>query len=146
MDIRKVKKLIELLEESNLTEIEIVEGEESVRLIREGQAPVAPVAMPQQVIAAPPVAAAAAVEAEDDADQLPDGEPVLAPMVGTFYAASGPEAESFVKLGQSVGHLVLVSASWLRSSDMGGAGLQINCSHNEYEDGVNLGWCWWYAR
>ena len=103
MDIRKIKKLIELLEESNLTEIEIVEGEESVRLIREGQAPVAPVAMPQQVIAAPPVAAAAAVEAEDDADQLPDGEPVLAPMVGTFSAASGPEAESFVKLGQSVG-------------------------------------------
>ena len=103
MDIRKIKKLIELLEESNLTEIEIVEGEESVRLIREGQAQAAPVAMPQQVIAAPPVTAVAAVEAEDEGDQLPDGEPVLAPMVGTFYAASGPEAESFVKLGQSVG-------------------------------------------
>ena len=102
MDIRKVKKLIELLEESNLTEIEIVEGEESVRLIRGGLAQeAAPVAIPQQLVAAPPLAAA--VEAEDDGDQLPDGEPVLAPMVGTFYSASGPEAESFVKLGQSVG-------------------------------------------
>jgi len=101
VDIRKIKKLIELLEESNLTEIEIVEGEESVRLIRGGQAQAAPVAMPQQVIAAPPVTVVAAVE--DDGDQLPDGEPVLAPMVGTFYSASGPEAESFVKLGQSVG-------------------------------------------
>ena len=101
MDIRKVKKLIELLEESNLTEIEIVEGEESVRLIRGGQVQAAPVAIPQQLVAAPPLAAV--VEAEDDGDQLPDGEPVLAPMVGTFYSASGPEAESFVKLGQSVG-------------------------------------------
>ena len=104
MDIRKIKKLIELLEESSLTEIEIVEGEESVRLIRGGPTQFAPAAMPQQLIAAPPVAAAVeAVAAEDDGDQLPDGEVVLAPMVGTFYAASGPEAEEFVKLGQSVG-------------------------------------------
>jgi len=102
VDIRKIKKLIELLEESNLTEIEIVEGEESVRLIRGGPFQAMPVAMPQQAIA-PPLVAAAAEPAVDEQDQVPDGEPVLAPMVGTFYAASGPEAQPFVSLGQMVG-------------------------------------------
>ena len=99
MDIRKIKKLIELLDESNLTEIEIVEGEESVRLIRGGPVYAAPAVAPP-LISQPPVEAAAL---EDDEDQIPEGEPVLAPMVGTFYAASGPEAQAFVKLGQSVG-------------------------------------------
>jgi len=99
VDIRKIKKLIELLEESNLTEIEIVEGEESVRLIRDGVAHVLPVAAPPPV----PQAIAPAEPVEDDEDQLPDGELVPSPMVGTFYAASGPEAEPFVKLGQKVG-------------------------------------------
>ena len=105
MDIRKIKKLIELLEESNLTEIEIVEGEESVRLIRGGTVQAAPAAVPQQAIAPPPAApvAAAPEPAAVEEDQLPDGEPVLAPMVGTFYAASGPEAQAFVTLGQTVG-------------------------------------------
>ena len=106
MDIRKIKKLIELLEESNLTEIEIVEGEESVRLIRGGTIQAAPAMAPQQVLTQAPAAPppAAVVEpVEDEADETPDGEPVLAPMVGTFYAASGPEAEPFVKLGQTVG-------------------------------------------
>ncbi len=103
MDIRKIKKLIELLEESSLTEIEIVEGEESVRLARGGHAPVMPFAAPQ--MAAPvPVAAAPVVEpAKDDEDQVPEGELVLSPMVGTFFAASGPGAEAFVSLGQAVG-------------------------------------------
>ena len=101
MDIRKIKKLIELLEDSSLTEIEIVEGEESVRLVRGGLAQAMTVAVPQPAISAPPVAAAAAVD--EDEDQIPEGEPVLAPMVGTFYAASGPEAEPFVSLGQTVG-------------------------------------------
>jgi len=99
VDIRKIKKLIELLEESSLTEIEIVEGEESVRLIRDGVAHVLPVAAPPPV----PQAIAPVEPVVDDEDQLPDGEPVLAPMVGTFYGASGPEAQPFVKLGQSVG-------------------------------------------
>jgi acetyl-CoA carboxylase biotin carboxyl carrier protein len=108
VDIRKIKKLIELLEDSSLTEIEIVEGEESVRLVRggSGQAMV-----PQTVITAPPAEHAAAPVAapaiapavEEDEDQIPEGELVLAPMVGTFYAASSPEAQPFVSLGQSVG-------------------------------------------
>ena len=97
MDIRKIKKLIELLEESNLTEIEIVEGEESVHLIRGAAVQAIP------VVAAQPVATTVVEQAEDDEDQMPEGELVLAPMVGTFYAASGPEAQSFVKLGQTVG-------------------------------------------
>ena len=104
MDIRKIKKLIELLEESNLTEIEIVEGEESVRLIRAGQPVAAPVAAPVALIEQPPVAAAAAAApAEEDEDQIPEGELVLAPMVGTFYGASSPEAQPFVTMGQTVG-------------------------------------------
>ena len=101
MDIRKIKKLIELLEESNLTEIEIVEGEESVRLIRAGQAVAA---APVALIEPQAVAAAAVAPPEDDGeDPIPEGELVLAPMVGTFYGASSPEAQPFVSLGQMVG-------------------------------------------
>jgi len=105
MDIRKVKKLIELLEESNLAEIEIVEGEDSLRLVRGGQAPVA--AHPSQLMAEQvPVAAPLPAVSEDtvaDEEQLPEGEVVLAPMVGTFYSASSPEAPPFVTAGQTVG-------------------------------------------
>ena len=100
MDIRKIKKLIELLEQSSLTEIEIVEGEESVRLVRGGQLQAMPVAAPPVVVAA---ATTVAPAVEEEEDQIPEGEPVLAPMVGTFYAASGPEAQPFVSLGQTVG-------------------------------------------
>jgi acetyl-CoA carboxylase biotin carboxyl carrier protein len=106
MDIRKIKKLIELLEESDLTEIEIVEGEESVRLIRGGQMQAMPVAMQPPVITQPQIAATepiASVAAESAEDQLPEGELVLSPMVGTFYGASTPEAPAFVNMGQSVG-------------------------------------------
>jgi acetyl-CoA carboxylase biotin carboxyl carrier protein len=106
VDIRKIKKLIELLEESNLTEIEIVEGEESVRLIRGVQTVAAPVmATPPAPVLEPPRASPSAValeQAVDDEDLVPDGEPVLAPMVGTFYASSSPEVQPFVSLGQSV--------------------------------------------
>lgn len=104
MDIRKVKKLIELLEDSNLTEIEIVEGEESVRLIRGGQT-VAPQYIQQLPAATPPPPAAvpAGLPVEDSDEQIPDGEPVLAPMVGTFYASSSPDSPPFVTMGQSVG-------------------------------------------
>ncbi len=107
MDIRKIKKLIELLEESNLTEIEIVEGEDSVRLLRgaaTAQPPLAPVLVPQPTSSLPPVAAAPPVSqpAGEEEDPMPEGELVLAPMVGTFYAASSPESEPFVSMGQVV--------------------------------------------
>ncbi|MGI9232245.1 MAG: acetyl-CoA carboxylase biotin carboxyl carrier protein [Woeseiaceae bacterium] len=106
MDIRKVKKLIELLDESGIAEIEITEGEESVRISRYSQnvpvaaaAPVAAVA-PAPAPAATPVAmtapAAAAAEPEED------GYNVASPMVGTYYAASSPGAAPYVQVGDRV--------------------------------------------
>ena len=109
MDIRKVKKLIELLEESNIGEIEIKEGEESVRISRHGNQPAAPVAYAAPAPAAPaPVAAAAAAPAEAAPEAAaPAAAPVadnavLSPMVGTFYRAPSPDAASFVEVGQTV--------------------------------------------
>jgi acetyl-CoA carboxylase biotin carboxyl carrier protein len=108
MDLRKIKKLIDLLEESNLAELEIKEGEEVVRLSRvpKSTAPVAaaaPVAVP--VTAAPaPVAAAPAASAPEaaPANVLPAGHVVKAPMVGTFYVSASPGAPAFVTVGQQV--------------------------------------------
>ncbi|OLQ92577.1 acetyl-CoA carboxylase, biotin carboxyl carrier protein [Vibrio ponticus] len=105
MDIRKIKKLIELVEESGIAELEISEGEESVRISRHGTA--APVqAAPIQYAAAPaPVAApvaAAPVAAEAAAPAAPAGHQVLSPMVGTFYRSPSPDAKSFIEVGQSV--------------------------------------------
>lgn len=109
MDLRKIKKLIDLLEESNLTEIEIKEGEESVRLSRISttvptQVQVA-AAAPAPVASAPasaPSAAAASSPAGSKEDDLPAGQIQRSPMVGTFYAASSPEAAPFVTVGQTV--------------------------------------------
>ena len=110
MDIRKVKKLIELLEESNIGEIEIKEGEESVRISRHGNQPAAPVAYAAPAPVAPASALAAApapVEAPAAEAAAPAAAPVadnavLSPMVGTFYRAPSPEAPSFVEVGQTV--------------------------------------------
>lgn len=99
MDIRKIKKLIELLEESNLSELEIKEGEESVRLSRMGSAP--PVM--QVPHAAQPVPA---MPAETDhfsgEETIPDGHAVKSPMVGTFYSAPKPGAKPFAEVGSEV--------------------------------------------
>jgi acetyl-CoA carboxylase biotin carboxyl carrier protein len=108
MDLRKIKKLIDLLEESNLAELEIKEGEEVVRLSRvpKGAAPAAaaaPVVAAAPAVAAAPVAAAPAAASEaPPADALPAGHVVKAPMVGTFYASASPGAPAFVKVGQQV--------------------------------------------
>ncbi|GAD91183.1 MULTISPECIES: acetyl-CoA carboxylase biotin carboxyl carrier protein [Vibrio] len=107
MDIRKIKKLIELVEESGIAELEISEGEESVRISRHGNAPVAPIhyAAAPAPVAAPapaPVAPAAAPVAEAPAAPVDNGHKVLSPMVGTFYRAPGPDTKSFVEVGQSV--------------------------------------------
>ena len=108
MDIRKVKKLIELLDESGIAEIEITEGEEAVRISRYPSgaavapapvavaAPAAPQAPAAPVAAAPPAEAAAAGPAEED------GYLVSAPMVGTFYSASSPGAAPYVQVGDRV--------------------------------------------
>ncbi|EPK7359182.1 acetyl-CoA carboxylase biotin carboxyl carrier protein [Kluyvera intermedia] len=106
MDIRKIKKLIELVEESGINELEISEGEESVRISRSApntgypvmqQAYAAPVAQPQA-----PVAAAAPAAAEAPAKAEISGHIVRSPMVGTFYRTPGPDAKAFVEVGQKV--------------------------------------------
>lgn len=106
MDIRKIKKLIELLEESGISELEITEGEESVRISRNSPvqhyAPMQPIQYAQpQMQAAAPAAAPAAVAAEP-AKPVASGQVVKSPMVGSFYRAASPTSKAFVEVGQSV--------------------------------------------
>ena len=105
MDLRKLKKLIDLVQESGITELEVTEGEERVRIAKNYGA----VGMPVQHYALPPQqpgTAGAPVGASavslDDEDALPDGHVVKSPMVGTFYRAPSPSAEAFVQVGQVV--------------------------------------------
>ena len=100
MDIRKVKKLIELLEESGVAEIEIKEGEESVRITRA----VAPMMAPAQMVApiAAPAPFAAAVSAAEPVVEEVTGHQVKSPMVGTMYLAPSPGANNFVTVGDKV--------------------------------------------
>lgn len=103
MDIRKVKKLIELVEESGIAELEITEGEESVRINRGGATQYAPMPMAAAPMAAPAAPAPAAPAAEAPAAaSAPAGHTVRSPMVGTFYRSSSPGAASFVEVGQTV--------------------------------------------
>ena len=104
MDIRKVKKMIELLEESGLAEIEIKVGEESLRLTRYASGGAAPAPMPMAAPAPAPAAAAAAAPAEAAAAPPPpdQGHKVNSPMVGTMYRAPAPGAKPFVDIGSVV--------------------------------------------
>jgi acetyl-CoA carboxylase biotin carboxyl carrier protein len=119
MDLRKIKKLIDLLEESNLAEIEIKEGEESVRLARMPRgmtmsAPPAPMAMPMPHAEAPRPAAApahgsghAAATSESHGGkgggkEVPEGHMIRSPMVGTYYASPNPDAPPYVTVGSTV--------------------------------------------
>ena len=98
MDIRKVKKLIELLEQSDVAEIEIHEGEESVRISRHGSGAMPmymPQAMPMAVGPAAAPAPAAKASDEEDLDEM-EGEVVRSPMVGTFYRAPSPGSKAFI--------------------------------------------------
>ncbi|MFK8068392.1 MAG: acetyl-CoA carboxylase biotin carboxyl carrier protein [Gammaproteobacteria bacterium] len=102
MDIRKVKKLIELLEESGIAEIEIKEGEESVRISRQGTA-VAATPVPAPLMAEPAAAAPVPVAQEPAAPEVEDNSnAITSPMVGTFYLSSSPGAAPFASVGQSV--------------------------------------------
>lgn len=104
MDIRKIKKLIELLEESGLAEIEISEGEESVRIARYSQLALSPPAATAAPAAplTPSAAAAAVAPPPAPAPAARDENLVTAPMVGTFYTAPAPGAKPFVEVGQEV--------------------------------------------
>ncbi|MFI3155370.1 MAG: acetyl-CoA carboxylase biotin carboxyl carrier protein [Methylococcaceae bacterium] len=99
MDIRKIKKLIEIIEESDIAELEIKEGEESIRISRYSAAPAAVAYAPAPVAAAPAVAAASAVV---PAEEKITGHVVKSPMVGTFYRSASPGTKVFAEVGQSV--------------------------------------------
>jgi len=105
MDIRKVKKLIELIDESGVSEIEIHEGEESIRICKATAVAIAPTVQP---IAAPDpnatlaAGAQAAISQPQPADDLPAGDIVTSPMVGTFYLAPSPTSAAFVAVGSTV--------------------------------------------
>lgn len=134
MDIRKVKKIMELLEDSDMSEIEVSSGEESVRISRYGKS-----VAPQIPIAASPVAAVAAVES---APTTKDGHPITAPMVGTFYNAASPESAPFVKIGQhiDIGDTVcIIEAMKIMNqveADQSGTVAEILCENG---DGVEFG-------
>ena len=104
MDIRKVKKLIELLEESGIAEIEIHEGEESIRISRGESAP-----LPQTMVNVPPVDASSSLKTQlstnensSSDDYSDEGEVITAPMVGIFYSSPSPDQPPFVNKGQNI--------------------------------------------
>ena len=106
MDLRKLKKLIDLVEESGIAELEITEGEEKVRISRNGPAPAHPVVNPGAAPIAAPAAAAAAAAPPAGGEPEPaaqsEGHVLKSPMVGTFYRAPSPGAKAFVEIGQTV--------------------------------------------
>jgi len=103
MDIRKVKKLIELLEESGISELEISEGEESVRISRHPRmAMQAPMAMGTPMLQAAPLAAAMPATSAGEHKPRNDEHTVTSPMVGTYYSAASPGAKAFVEIGTEI--------------------------------------------
>ena len=101
MDLRKLKKLIDLVEESGITELEVTEGEEKVRIVKQPATYPQPMAhaAPMVVAAAAPIAATAAAAEKSD---LPEGQVVKSPMVGTFYRSASPGSDPFVEIGSAV--------------------------------------------
>jgi acetyl-CoA carboxylase biotin carboxyl carrier protein len=147
MDLRKLKTLIDLVAESGVSELEVTEGEDKVRIVKNP----APIAAPvQQVYAAAPAAApapaptsaAAAVPAAEVAPAEPTGHAVKSPMVGTFYRSPTPGADSFVKIGDTVKEgqtLCIIEAMKLLNeieSDKSGVVKEILCENGQ---GVEFG-------
>jgi acetyl-CoA carboxylase biotin carboxyl carrier protein len=146
MDLRKIKKLIDLLEESNLAEIEIKEGEESVRLARMPKGGVAMTVPPPQLhlehnprpaASAPMPAASSQATLPRSSSDLPDGHVVRSPMVGTFYTSPSPDKPAFVKIGQAVKQgetLGIVEAMKMFNpieADVSGTVLAIQCESGQ---------------
>ncbi|HYD56364.1 MAG TPA: acetyl-CoA carboxylase biotin carboxyl carrier protein [Burkholderiales bacterium] len=106
MDLRKLKKLIDLVQESGIAELEITEGEEKVRVVRGGAVTVSPGAHasppPAPSTTTTPAAPAPAASSAPEAPAAPEGHVVKAPMVGTFYRAASPDAKPFVEVGQPI--------------------------------------------
>ena len=139
MDLRKLKKLIDLVQESGISELEVTEGEEKVRIAKHYGAVAA---APQQYYAAPaPMAAPGAPVVSsvnlDDEDELPEGHIVKSPMVGTFYRSPSPGADAFVQIGQSVKQgetLGIIEAMKMFNpieADVSGTGLAIQCESGQ---------------
>jgi acetyl-CoA carboxylase biotin carboxyl carrier protein len=102
MDLRKLKKLIDLVEASGIAELEITEGEEKVRIAKSIAGAPMMMAPPQMMHAPAPAPAAPAASAEPAEDAVPEGHVVRSPMVGTFYRAPAPGAKVFAEVGQTV--------------------------------------------
>lgn len=105
MDLRKIKKLIELLEESGIAEIEVKEGEESIKLSRASQVQQQPIINTQTYDVPPvrePVIQTPAKQEDIKPDPVADGDTIDSPMVGTFYRAASPDSKAFVEKGQKV--------------------------------------------
>jgi len=104
MDLRKLKKLIDLVEESGITELEVTEGEEKVRIVKHSAMPAQHTYMVPQAAHAPLTAPAASAPAAAAAPEssLPEGHVVKAPMVGTFYRSASPGSEPFIEIGSAV--------------------------------------------
>ncbi|MDR1888830.1 MAG: acetyl-CoA carboxylase biotin carboxyl carrier protein [Zoogloeaceae bacterium] len=104
MDLRKLKKLIDLVQESGISELEVTEGEEKVRIAKFTPTGAAPVHYPLPVgaPATSPTGGAVSAVNLDDEDELPEGHEVKSPMVGTFYRSPSPGANAFVEVGQTV--------------------------------------------
>jgi acetyl-CoA carboxylase biotin carboxyl carrier protein len=104
MDLRKLKKLIDLVQESGIAELEITEGEEKVKIVKGGEASVTPLApvTPEAPKPAAVAASAPATPAPPPAEPVAEGHVLKAPMVGTFYRSASPESKAFVEVGQSI--------------------------------------------
>ena len=104
MDLRKLKKLIDLVQESGIAELEVTEGEERVKIVRTGRGAPEPGAAGAAFAPPPahPAAPAAPAPAAAEAPAAPEGHAVKSPMVGTFYRASAPDAKPFVEVGDTV--------------------------------------------
>jgi acetyl-CoA carboxylase biotin carboxyl carrier protein len=111
MDLRKLKKLIDLVEESGIAELEVTEGEEKVRIVKHST--VAPMNYMPQMQAAPVAAAPVLAAPTPEVNAQPEGHVVKSPMVGTFYRSASPGSKPFAELGQTVAvgeHLCLIEA------------------------------------
>ena len=103
MDLRKLKKLIDLVEESGITELEVTEGEEKVRIVKNpAVASHHSYMMPQPAMQAPAAVSAATAISVEDASNVPAGQVIKSPMVGTFYRSPSPDSEPFIEVGSQV--------------------------------------------
>ncbi|NYT52697.1 MAG: acetyl-CoA carboxylase biotin carboxyl carrier protein [Candidatus Vesicomyosocius endoextente] len=137
MDIRKVKKLMELLEQSSMSEIEIVEGEESLRISRYKNTTIAPPVAITTPVVAPIETSTGVITPSENNISTVDDHPITSPMVGTFYSAASPNSDAFVKVGQHVNQgdtICIVEAMKIMNqieADQSGTVTEILCKNGD---------------